>query len=192
MASTTAAGVLSHMRRITSGYRDIRDLVGWELLDTLYWVKGPIDVLNTEGDQRTWATNSGVGSANSRSDLLLRKAGNLYTNQPGHVVHSSWVTFVDRTPHVVREDVRIAERHPEFDDLYDGPKRDTYLRAVGCYEIDPAHIQSMSDAPRRVGHPVILAVTVATGKWRTATNILIHYDPDTQERQVYIMRGVFG
>lgn len=199
---------LDFMRRTLPSSYDVRDRPQWELLRVAFWVDEQFAPFGS--DVRAWTVGS-IMTTFLFSQLLSTKdqrstgaqafyrAGPLYMVRSGTVFHQGRVapegSYLVREELFIQEGDYLQEDNPEpnvanFSVSTPSAIRPD-LRAYALYEI-PAGDYSFGTVPSVAEVPVVYAVTRGTGVFRTATNVVMRYDPVTTEREVAIVRGAGG
>lgn len=200
---------LDYMRRTLPSSYDVRDRPQWELLRVAFWVDDQFAPFGS--DERIWSVGGGMTSF-LFSQLLSSKdqrggggaqtfyqAGPLYLVRSGTVFHQGRVaaegSFLVREELFIQEGDYLQEDNPQpgvanFSVSAPSAIRPD-LRAYAMYEI-PAGDYTFGTVPSVGELPVVYAVTRGTGAFRTATNVVVRYDPVSTEREVAIVRGAGG
>lgn len=199
---------LDYLRRTLPSSYDVRDRPQWELLRVAFWVDEQFAPFGS--DVRVWQAGSNLTTF-LFSQLLSTKdqrgggagafyqAGPLYLVRSGTVFHQGRVategSYLVREELYLQEGDYLQEDNPEPGIANFSISRPSAirpdLRAYALYEI-PSGDYTFGTVPSVSEIPVIYAVTRGTGVFRTATNVVLRYDPITTEREVAVVRGAGG
>jgi hypothetical protein len=202
MSSFRTPALLNDIRINYSIYGDIRDFQNAaEVLDVHWWFSD--NTLNA-GEQLAWQGRI-LLPPNTPITLRYKRLCPLKYAIPqdpsggGPVpppvyVDSGAKLLIDgshfRAANKVMEEVFISRVQPDPDPavVYNGAV--DMVRAIATFDVDLSPTTNLFNYKFDMPTPIVYIVTAATGKWATATNVIINYEFDKVIREVSIVRGI--